>query len=119
VTATLPPAARTLLGLLQFRESLGPMYLVPAGRGRVALVVGQMYAATVPLARLRAFNWDAVHALDRAALITMGDKLEPVKFSGRVHLDDNAGYPVTLTATGHDYPTPTNRARLARAAVTR
>lgn len=112
-TPTLPPAARRLLGLLQFREDLGAMHLVLAGRGRVALVAGTMVDGAGP-ARLRAFNWDAVHALDNAGLITIGDQLEPVTFSGRVHLDANHGYPVTLTATGHDYPTPTNRARLAQ-----
>lgn len=111
----LAPSARKLLGLLQFRDSLGPMYLVSGGRGRYALVATQMYSSATPLARLDAFNGPTVLQLVTAGLINWSDKSEPVKFSGRAHLDDNVGYRVQLTDTGRAYPTPTNRKARANA----
>lgn len=109
-TENLPPAAIALLGLLQFRDSLGPMYLVQSGYGRHALVAGQLTTGSRP-ARFRAVNWPTVRALRDRGLVEvdpMGPGV-PLEYDGRRRLDSRTGDPIRLTPAVVAHPTPANR----------
>lgn len=80
-------AAGRLLGGLQFRASLGPMYLVPTGRGRgLALVAGEL-TTDQPLSRITATSRDAVAELDRAGLVELSDVIGGLSYQYQRPLD--------------------------------
>jgi len=97
--STLTHAARELLHVLQFRDDLGPMYVVPAARGRYGIVVTEMTTSR-HLARVDAVARPTVWELESASLIDRTGDDVAIHYAGRRHLDGSSGRLLVLLAAG-------------------
>ncbi|WP_448812072.1 hypothetical protein [Agromyces bauzanensis] len=90
------PAVRDLIRLLAQREELGTAYLVPAARGRVALVLPNDRGGHT---RAAAYSWATIRTATQAELVEVPDGSHPVTFL-RERGDSRNGEIIRLTGVG-------------------
>lgn len=98
VTIELTGAASKLLGDLEWRDDVGPSWLVDATRCRHALVVTVLMGPW--LERLRGVNADTVDQLHRLGLVELGPATAAPRYGYREPGDRHVGRTIALTELG-------------------